>query len=183
VLGIQKLEPLSENLGQLIQSPGQTSWRDRKHGIAYEVSDKNRSQLYLELIPALSSKRVELLDHRGLINELRRLERRRGRSGKDSIDHPAQLSDDMANSVAGVVNLVIAKPPMSSDAIPTGAGNIKRPFGNALEQPPFEPISGSSGFSRGGRNYSERDDDEPPAKVHEVSDFRGVGETMSKAKN
>ena len=95
----------------------------RKHGINYEVSTKNRSQLYLNLIPVLNSKQVELPDNRKLIDELRRLERRRGRSGKDSIDHPAYSgSDDIANSVAGVVDLVITKPVMSLYAAPIAVG-------------------------------------------------------------
>jgi hypothetical protein len=37
--------------------------------------------------------------------EFRRLERRRGRSGKDSIDHPPRGSDDIANAVAGVISV------------------------------------------------------------------------------
>jgi hypothetical protein len=94
----------------------------RKHGITYQLSDKNRSQLYLDLIPVVCSKRVELPDNRKLIDELRRLERRRGRSGKDSIDHPANGHDDMANAVAGAVNMAIAKPPVNSSAIPYGVG-------------------------------------------------------------
>ena len=48
------------------------------------------------------------MDNRKLINEFRHLERRRGRSGRDTVDHPAPLSDDLANAVAGVVNLVLA---------------------------------------------------------------------------
>src|SRR5262249_40171727 len=95
----------------------------RKHNITYELSEKHRSQLYLDLIPALNSKRVELPDHRKLIDELRRLERRRGRSGKDSIDHPAYGgSDDIANSVAGAVDLVISKPQVNPYAAPIGVG-------------------------------------------------------------
>jgi hypothetical protein len=87
----------------------------------YQVADKNRSELYLNLIPVVCSKRVELLDNPQLIEELRRLERRRGRSGKDSVDHLARLSDDVANAVAGVVNLVMGQPmmrwiPIISDA-------------------------------------------------------------------
>jgi hypothetical protein len=61
------------------------------------------------LIPAVNSKRVELPDDRKMIDELRRLERRRGRSGKDSVDHPAYAKPTIANSVAGAVNLVITK--------------------------------------------------------------------------
>src|SRR5262249_21112889 len=95
----------------------------KKHGITYELSGLNRSQLYLAMIPVLNSKRCELPDDRRMIEEFRRLERRRGRSGKDSIDHPAYGgSDDIANSVAGVVNLVIAKPAINPNALPTSVG-------------------------------------------------------------
>jgi hypothetical protein len=78
----------------------------RRHGIDYRLSERNKSELYMALIPMVNSKRVELPDHRRLIDELRRLERRRGRLGKDSVDHPAQLSDDLANSVAGLVEML-----------------------------------------------------------------------------
>lgn len=60
----------------------------RKHGVTYQLSDKNRSELYLGMIPVVNSKRCELPDDRRMIDELRHLERCRGRSGKDSIDHP-----------------------------------------------------------------------------------------------
>jgi hypothetical protein len=76
-------------------------------GIAYERAEKHKSELYLSLIPTVNAKLVELLDDHKLIEELRRLERRRGRTGKDSIDHPPRLSDDLANSVAGLVHLVL----------------------------------------------------------------------------
>jgi hypothetical protein len=62
-----------------------------------------KSGLYLSLVPALNSGAVELPDNPTLVTELRRLERRRGRSGKDSVDHPSQGHDDAANSVAGLV--------------------------------------------------------------------------------
>ena len=95
----------------------------KKHSITYQLSELNRSQLYLNLIPILNSRRCELPDDRRMIDELRRLERRRGRSGKDSIDHPAYGgSDDVANSVAGGISVVLAKPVMSASAVPTGTG-------------------------------------------------------------
>ena len=84
----------------------------------------------------MNSKRIELPDHKKLIDELRRLERRRGRSGKDTIDHPAYGgSDDVANSVAGAVDLVISKPVLSAHAMPTGIGkNAPYPFTSTLGQ-------------------------------------------------
>lgn len=77
-----------------------------KHGINYELCEKTKSELYLATIPLFTSKRVELLDIEKMKNEFRRLERRRGRSGKDSIDHPSRESDDIANAVTGALSLV-----------------------------------------------------------------------------
>lgn len=75
----------------------------RKYGIKYELSEKNRSELYLELLPLLMSAQCELLDNVKLKNQLVGLERRVGRTGKDSIDHPpgSNSHDDVANSAAG----------------------------------------------------------------------------------
>src|SRR5258705_596383 len=76
-----------------------------KHRIGYELSEKTKSELYLATIPVFTSKRIELLDIEKMKTEFRRLERRRGRSGKDSIDHPPRGSNDIANAVAGVICL------------------------------------------------------------------------------
>jgi len=82
----------------------------RGRGIRYERAVKTKSELYLNCIPVVNSSTVELLDNRPLLEQFRRLERRRGRTGKDTIDHPPRLFDDMANSVAGVIYLVINEP-------------------------------------------------------------------------
>lgn len=75
----------------------------KRHGIHYERQTRSKSELYLALIPVVNSQQIELPDNSQLINELRRLERRRGRAGKDTIDHPASGGhDDLANSIAGV---------------------------------------------------------------------------------
>jgi hypothetical protein len=79
----------------------------REHGISYEQSVKPKSELYLAFIPVTNSGDVELPDDKRLFNELRRLERRRGRLGKDSVDHPPRLHDDLANAVAGLSDLLV----------------------------------------------------------------------------
>ncbi|WPM83728.1 hypothetical protein ML401_38815 [Bradyrhizobium sp. 62B] len=81
----------------------------RKQGIGYDVSNKSKSDLYLDLLPLLNSCRVELLDNPKLTTQLIALERRTARSGKESIDHPPGAHDDLANAVAGVLasNLVL----------------------------------------------------------------------------
>ncbi len=53
------------------------------------------------LLPMINSQRVQLLDLPKLKTQLVALERRTGRAGKDSIDHPPGARDDIANAVAG----------------------------------------------------------------------------------
>jgi hypothetical protein len=78
----------------------------KKKGIDYELSKMSRSELYLALAPVVNSRRCEILDaehHKKMVNQLCNLERRTGRTGKDSIDHPPGSHDDVANAVAGAI--------------------------------------------------------------------------------
>ncbi len=78
----------------------------RKRGIEYKKAEKNRSELYLELLPLINSEQIRLLDNKKLTTQILGLERRTSRSGKDSIDHPPASHDDLANAVAGVIQMV-----------------------------------------------------------------------------
>ncbi|MGY4176776.1 hypothetical protein ACVIHH_002067 [Bradyrhizobium sp. USDA 4518] len=73
----------------------------REHGITYEPATKPKSAIYGEFLPMLMSKKVDLVDHPKLLNQLCGLERKTARSGKDSIDHAPNGHDDIANAVAG----------------------------------------------------------------------------------
>ena len=77
----------------------------RKAGIDYRISRLAKSDLYRDLLPLVNSGRIELLDHARLIGQLSNLERRVGRSGKDSIDHGPGAHDDVANAAAGALLL------------------------------------------------------------------------------
>ena len=81
----------------------------RKHGIDYEPASKSKSELYRDLLPALNSQQVRLLDNPRLLQQLVSLERRTARSGKDTIEHPPNAHDDLANAVAGVVSTMTAQ--------------------------------------------------------------------------
>ena len=82
------------------------------HGVMYDVSTRNKSQIYLELLPLVNAQRIRLLDSPRLVAQLIGLERRVARGGRDSIDHMQGHHDDLANAVAGVlVNLVVDKRP------------------------------------------------------------------------
>jgi hypothetical protein len=76
----------------------------KKHGIEYTPSEKPKSGLYLDLLPALNSGRVELPPDNRLVNQLIGLERRTARGGRDSIDHAPGGHDDRANVIAGLVS-------------------------------------------------------------------------------
>jgi hypothetical protein len=73
-----------------------------KHGVLFEQSARPKSELFIDLLPLINSRRIELLDHAKLINQLCGLERRTFRGGRDSIDHAPNAHDDLANCVAGV---------------------------------------------------------------------------------
>lgn len=103
----------------------------RKAGIAYEPSERTKSELYRDLLPLLNSGAVELLDVKRLRGQLAGLERKTSRGGRDSIDHGpgANSHDDVANSVCGALVLahqraaapaelllVTANTPMSAEA-------------------------------------------------------------------
>lgn len=80
-----------------------------KFGVRYEPSAKPKSELYVDLLPLINSCRVELLDDPRLIAQLCSLERRTARGGRDSIDHPPNSHDDVANAVAGLASISLFK--------------------------------------------------------------------------
>lgn len=81
----------------------------RSHGIDYQPAALAKSELYLSLLAAVNSARVELPDDPALLRELRTLERRRGPSGRDRVDHAPGAHDDRANVAAGVVDLLVRR--------------------------------------------------------------------------
>ena len=60
----------------------------------------NKSQLYLEMLPIFMRQNLSIPNHPRLLRELRLLERRTSRMGKDVVDHGPHGSDDYANSLA-----------------------------------------------------------------------------------
>lgn len=74
----------------------------QKRGIEYGLSELPKSGLYIDLLPRLNANTIRLADNPRLVNQLAALERRTSRGGKDSIDHPPNGHDDIANAVAGL---------------------------------------------------------------------------------
>lgn len=73
----------------------------RKHGITYQASERNRSELYAHLEPLINAGEVELLDIPKLTQQLIGLVRK-----GEKIDHPSGEHDDYANAAAGAMTLV-----------------------------------------------------------------------------
>jgi hypothetical protein len=81
----------------------------REHGITYEPAAKAKSDLYRDLLPAINSRKLDLLDDARLLTQLVGLERRTARGGRDSIDHAPGAHDDLANAVAGLCGCTRSK--------------------------------------------------------------------------
>jgi hypothetical protein len=77
----------------------------RSCGLEYVQSELNRSELYLESLQLFTRGMARIPDHADLLRELRQLERRTSRTGKDSVDHPQGGHDDFANALCGALVL------------------------------------------------------------------------------
>jgi hypothetical protein len=67
--------------------------RFRIVGIAYDLSNRSKSDLYRDMLPLLNSGKVELLDHPRLVSQLCGLERRTARGGEiPSTTRPASTT-------------------------------------------------------------------------------------------
>jgi hypothetical protein len=74
-----------------------------KYGVRVKFSPKSVSELYLDFLPLVTSRAVELLDNRRLIGQLGNLERRVRSGGRDLVTHFPGQHDDIGNAAAGVL--------------------------------------------------------------------------------
>jgi hypothetical protein len=81
----------------------------RANNIVYTLAKRDdkftsKSELYRDALPLLNAGKVRLLDSPRLVAQLCSLERRTARgTGRDTIDHPAGLHDDLANAACGAL--------------------------------------------------------------------------------
>jgi hypothetical protein len=121
-----------------------------RFGVIYEPAAKAKSDLYLDCLALINSKRLDLLDHPRAFNQLLSLERRSVRGGRDTIDHPPNQHDDLINAVAGAASVLLAKSKFNIDALADadyGRGDLpvetyrKRRFHPHFEDQEFLRIS------------------------------------------
>jgi hypothetical protein len=114
----------------------------RAHGINYQVADRPKSDFYLALVAHVNAARIELPDDPKLLRELRMLERRRGPSGKDRVDHPkgSGSHDDRANVVAGLASELLAgSRGLTPAMLYSKGGTYDRSGGEDENEPAAEP--------------------------------------------
>jgi hypothetical protein len=75
-------------------------------GVTYQQAELPKSQIYLEALPCFTRNAVSLPNHPKLLRELRLLERRTHRSGRDTVDHGPRGHDDYANAVCGCLRML-----------------------------------------------------------------------------
>jgi hypothetical protein len=73
--------------------------------IHLEPCERSKSELYVDLLPAVNSRAVRLLENERLMMQLVGLERTTRGGGKDKVDHARGSHDDVANAVAGALVL------------------------------------------------------------------------------
>jgi hypothetical protein len=81
----------------------------RKNGAQYDLHKKVKSDLYRDVLPLVNSGRLTMPKNERGVNQFCNLERRTGRSGKDTISHPEGHGhhDDIANAIAGLADVLM----------------------------------------------------------------------------
>jgi hypothetical protein len=97
---------ISETAGDRYSAEWVTEAFERQ-GVRYLPSEKNRSELYLEFLPALTSGQIELLDNERMKQQFASLQRRTTGTGRDSVDHGVGGHDDLSNAAAGALCRVL----------------------------------------------------------------------------
>jgi hypothetical protein len=110
-------------------APGFVSEAFAQHRVTYAYSERDRSQIYVEALPLLTSGRARLVDNKKLALQFAGLERRTNSGGKDRIDHGQNGHDDLANSAAGALVEVATAPQAMhiSDEVMRQASMLRRP--------------------------------------------------------
>jgi hypothetical protein len=119
----------------------------RAKGVSYDASAAAKSDIYRDLLPALNSREIALLDHPRLTAQLCGLVRHTARGGRDTIDHVRGSHDDLANAAAGALTLAKGRsrrggatlPVLGHFPLPPGSGGWGRPA------PDYPAVRGSDG--------------------------------------
>jgi hypothetical protein len=79
--------------------------RFKDEGVHYRVVERDRNQLYRDMLPILTSRQCRIVDNKKLVLQLQALERKVTPTGREIITHPPGGHDDLANAAAGALVL------------------------------------------------------------------------------
>jgi hypothetical protein len=112
----------------------------RAAGLEYRQASLARSDLYLEGLPLFTRGLVNIPAHAVLLRELRQLERKTARSGKDSVSKGVGSFDDHSNSLFGAMYVVTKAMAQVEPAI-VSPWCITRQGVITCDDAPYEPPS------------------------------------------
>jgi hypothetical protein len=99
-------------------APGWVSGAFEREGIGYQVSERTKSQIFMDMAALVNSGAVELPDDPRLLHQFLSLQRRTGRAGRDSVDHRSGQRDDLCNAVSGAATIAVqSSGPVNLDAV------------------------------------------------------------------
>ena len=84
-------------------APGFVAEGFARHQLRYSYAERDRSQIYVEALPLLTSGRARLIDSKKLTLQFASLERRTSPGGRDRVDHRVNGHDDLCNAAAGAL--------------------------------------------------------------------------------
>ena len=121
------------------------------NSITYNFSTRDRSQIYTDALPLMTSGKARLLDNKKLVAQIASLERRTGPT-RDRIDHPDHGHDDLCNAACCALTLAaVARqtflgivPDLSRSALGLPRGSY---FGDANYRAPASGVSGVVAFA------------------------------------
>jgi hypothetical protein len=107
------------------------AWREA--GLMHERSPQTASELYVEALPSFARNAISIPDVAPLIRELRQLERRVSRMGRDQVSHGPGGHDDHANALVGALRQAVRPPNTASTGALIGceAGTFSSPGARA----------------------------------------------------
>jgi len=78
----------------------------RRAGMSFKLAEKHKSELYLDpFLGMLNAGKIDLPRQDRAITQICQLERSVQRSGREQITHPTHGHDDVANAIAGAIDL------------------------------------------------------------------------------
>ncbi|MDQ3419425.1 MAG: hypothetical protein M3541_11705 [Acidobacteriota bacterium] len=138
-------------------APGFVTEAFQRQRITYKPSERDRSTIYLDLLPRVNAGQVRLLDNPDLLRELRGLERHRA-STKDRVDHRRGAHDDVANAAAGSLVMAGAVRSRSMQVVDVlGSGRVIRTVGGRKQPDITEDLPDEIRFDPSWRHYAMKE--------------------------